>query len=76
MPRDAVSRTVHVGTWLRKSNGGHKWVKTRLLWNFRAVSLVICVAVLELFLFQGHVDAELHFLLLLFVSVELIPAVF
>ena len=26
MPRDAVSRTAHVGTWLRKRNGGHKWV--------------------------------------------------
>ena len=27
MPRDAVSRTAHVGTWLRKRNGGKKWVK-------------------------------------------------
>ena len=26
MPRDAVSRTAHVGTQLRKRNGGHKWV--------------------------------------------------
>ena len=24
--RDAVSRTAHVWTWLRKRNGGHKWV--------------------------------------------------
>ena len=27
MPRDAVSRTSHVGTWLRKRNGLQKWVK-------------------------------------------------
>ena len=27
MPRDAVSRTAHVGTWLQKRNDGHKWVK-------------------------------------------------
>ena len=27
MPRDAVSRTANVGTWLRKRNGGQKWVK-------------------------------------------------
>ena len=25
-PRDAVSRTANVGTWLRKRNGGKKWV--------------------------------------------------
>ena len=30
MPRDAVSRTANVGTWLRKRNGGQKWVKYRL----------------------------------------------
>ena len=30
MPRDAVSRTANVGTWLRKRNGGHKWVKVTL----------------------------------------------
>jgi len=27
MPRDAVSRTANVGTWLRKRSGGKKWVK-------------------------------------------------
>ena len=25
MPRDAVSRTANVGTWLRKRNDGQKW---------------------------------------------------
>ena len=25
----SVSRTANVGTWLRKRNGGQKWVKTR-----------------------------------------------
>ena len=28
MPRDAVSRTTNVGTWLRKRNGGKKWVNS------------------------------------------------
>ena len=27
MPRDAVSRKAHIGTYLQKRNGGHKWVK-------------------------------------------------
>ena len=34
MPRDAVSRTANVGTvgknWLRKRNGGQKWVKAKI----------------------------------------------
>ena len=35
MPRDAVSRTANVGIWLRKRNGGQKWVKDRIehLWQ-------------------------------------------
>ena len=35
MPRDAVSRTAHVGTWLRKRSGGKKWVKVRGLIGMR-----------------------------------------
>ena len=31
MPRDAVPRTTNVGTYLRKRNGGNKWVKGYLI---------------------------------------------
>ena len=37
MPRNAVSRTANVGTWLRKRNGGKKWVKIRCYTLFRVL---------------------------------------
>ena len=40
MPRDAVSRTAHVGTQLRKCNGGHKWVNTLLSAHLVAEALL------------------------------------
>ena len=36
MSRDAVSRTANVGAWLRKRNGGKKWVKSQ-----RSVSMIM-----------------------------------
>ena len=44
MPRDAVSRTAHVGTKLRKRNGVHKWVNLypALLVKQRTNSLEQC----------------------------------
>ena len=30
-----VSRTANVGTWLRKRNGGQKWVKNQSMVNLR-----------------------------------------
>ena len=41
MPRDAVSRTANVGTWLRKRNGGHKWVKEKMQYMLMPFDLPI-----------------------------------
>ena len=52
MPRDAVSRTANVGTWLRKRNGGQKWLKY-LWWMERTLSIWFQI---QSFLFRENIS--------------------
>ena len=45
MPRDPVSRTANVGTWLRKHNGRHKWVNETCIYMVYILSLCVHIKI-------------------------------